>query len=782
MHFKFFGRDIVLPNYVVYSICGCVSGVLILGLVTAYASLTKLPSASQEAIELAAVEYEELTPILWNDTTYSDVLLSSDGSQSNSVIPLNPTIENLLIALANAIHLEKFNDAQKLIPLLQGKATNKSQELELKFRQAQIAFFLEKHEDVVDLLTEPAKTTDANTNVDDTLPLFPIQRKDVVTLRDVLILLMKSQEILELEQDLVATLIQLDPLLPKDERIVNQARILKLMESFDSLSFQLLKENFNHESIAGWNALSEILRIESVDERAQEVQSWRDQYVSHPAEQQLLKQYLSLEEPSDDSKEIVMLLPITSTFGKAAQAFYEGFMASRNADKRIDKPMVSVQDIGENPRLVPVHYRNAVGDGASFIVGPLGRKAVDTLISSVRPTVRTLVIGNIPERRVSSNLYGISLSPEPDARQAAQRAFSAGHRYAGIVRNDTEWGERVATAFAEEWELLGGQIVDNHSIAPEISDYSLPIQQLFGLNKSAARKISLELELDLDLEFTPRRREDFDFIFFATNAEQAQLLVPQIKFFQGHDLDLYAISNMYGGKPNPATDADLDGIMFGDMRWVLDVAILPEQETSEPTLKSKFNAGSENRFTNTILRTEIASRLLTYTPAVTPITTERIATIEQITAAPISSRLIRSTPVNPVTGPRTAAPSATPKISKKITAVLANTPISSLLARIKGRASNPYHHTALDRLYALGLESYQLIPTLPTLRENPNRRHFGKAMDISIQSDGNAQRHLTWAKFTDGLPVIAKRNKFYSPRAISAPSNTNTFRYDNSNR
>ena len=64
-----------------------------------------------------------------------------------------------------------------------------------------------------------------------------------------------------------------------------------------------------------------------------------------------------------------------------------------------------------------------------------------------------------------------------------------------------------------------------------------------------------------------------------------------------------------------------------------------------------------------------------------------------------------------------------------------------------------YFHTGLDRLYALGLESYRLIPELESLRAQPARRHYGAAVDVSVGADGNARRHLTWARFERGLPL-----------------------------
>ena len=213
----------------------------------------------------------------------------------------------------------------------------------------------------------------------------------------------------------------------------------------------------------------------------------------------------------------------------------------------------------------------------------------------------------------------------------------------------------------------------------------------------------MSAQLNINLEFTPRRRDDIDFLFLAANADQARLLVPQLRFFQAHDLALYATSYVYSGKPDPAVDADLDGIIFGDMNWILDAAVLPEPEPA-PALTFEAETDSE---------TAIESRPL---PDGQP---------ETETAAALEGG------AEPVESPPPLVAAQPPS----------------------GRETDPYYHTDLDRLYALGLDSYPLISGLKALRSNQGWRYFGKAVDLSVRTDGNIWRHLTWARFERGMPV-----------------------------
>lgn len=561
----------------------------------------------------------------------------------------------LLPAISGFIEQGELATAQTLVGRLQAKPMTGFQRHSLQMHRAQLAQALGRHSRAIGWLRQLEQSPNLSAQT------------EARRLR----LLADSQQVLNRSADALATLLRRDALPELPDRAVNQQRILALIDSLDPLSRLLLRENPPDASVDGWVALNEVLRFEIPADRAAGIGQWRTLYPGHPAQQLLNDQRLAAEQ-TPPYQHIAILLQLTSSVGQAAQAFYEGFMASHRADRSTKRPTVSLYDIGAEPSLISLYYRAAIDDGADFIVGPLGRQAVNDLLAAAPTELPVLMIGNIPEGKTAPNLYGISLSPEREARQAAERAFFDGHRQAGILSSESEWGGRVAAAFARQWEFLGGTVVENKTFPREVSDYSRTVQKALGLDRSLARARLLTLQTGVRLEFTPRRRDDIDFLFLAANAGEARLLVPHLRFFQAHDLALYATARVYSGKPDPATDADLDGIVFGDMDWVLDSAVLP---APAPQAEAETGTAPEQR--------------------------------------------------------QAAVPPAAHRAGQ----------------------SRPYYHTDLDRLYALGLESYRLIPELEALRNNQWRRHYGKAVDLSVEADGNILRHLTWARFDQGLPV-----------------------------
>ena len=66
----------------------------------------------------------------------------------------------------------------------------------------------------------------------------------------------------------------------------------------------------------------------------------------------------------------------------------------------------------------------------------------------------------------------------------------------------------------------------------------------------------------------------------------------------------------------------------------------------------------------------------------------------------------------------------------------------------------PYGHTQLDRLYALGMDSYAIIPYLNRISSENAVRFNGVTSGLSLDNDGRLHRQLLWARFKRGVPRL----------------------------
>lgn len=384
--------------------------------------------------------------------------------------------------------------------------------------------------------------------------------------------LLRSQLILGLPLEAVLSLVNHDRQLDGQNRLDNQQTLLEVLRDMPPLNLLLLQENSADPDLVGWISLANTLNVSNDDSLVLNLHDWRASYPNHPLHPSLLRAFTGMPEQfgalhAEQYRQIGLLLPLTSAYGDAGRAFRDGFIAAHTNDYAPNKPALRVYDIGGEPRQSRTYYRTAQAEGADFIVGPLGRTAVTQLLRSYRLQTPTLLLADIPPTRVAQHLYSFSLSPQNEARQAAKKAFADGHRYATVLAIDGEWGQRVAKAFITEWQNLGGVIAAAHTFPDGHADYGQLIANHLGLDKSRARHSNLEAVLGTNLQFTPRRNTAIDSIFLAANVDQARLFVPQLRFYQAHDLPIYTTFYAYHGTPNAAFDADLNGLIFSDIQW-----------------------------------------------------------------------------------------------------------------------------------------------------------------------------------------------------------------------
>ena len=97
-------------------------------------------------------------------------------------------------------------------------------------------------------------------------------------------------------------------------------------------------------------------------------------------------------------------------------------------------------------------------DGASIVVGPLLKNNVDELIKSNTP-LNVLALNQPESVQSRANICYFALSPEDEARDAARHIREQGKQSPLLLIPRSALGDRVANAFAQEWQKLGGGTV-----------------------------------------------------------------------------------------------------------------------------------------------------------------------------------------------------------------------------------------------------------------------------------------------------------------------------------
>ena len=97
-------------------------------------------------------------------------------------------------------------------------------------------------------------------------------------------------------------------------------------------------------------------------------------------------------------------------------------------------------------------------DGASIVVGPLLKNNVEELMRS-NTSLNVLALNQPEHVENRANICYFALSPEDEAHDAARHIFEQGRHAPLLLVPRSALGERVSTAFADEWKKLGGGVV-----------------------------------------------------------------------------------------------------------------------------------------------------------------------------------------------------------------------------------------------------------------------------------------------------------------------------------
>lgn len=267
-------------------------------------------------------------------------------------------------------------------------------------------------------------------------------------------------------------------------------------------------------TLQGWLDLQQVwfTKRNSPQELQAGIADWRVRYPQNPAATTPPTALSNLQNlrPASANK-IALLLPLNGQAGVFGKAIQKGFEDARNgvlrpapaavapAPEQADSPeatsdtgatispasvtvdeLLKTQQVNPQPQPVasgsapnpsseikvydttsqPVEQilAQAQQDGASLVVGPLLKNDVDRMLNS--NTLLNVLALNQPEHiSARPNVCYFALSPEDEARDAAEHIWAQGKRSPLVLAPRNALGDRTTRAFAEAWQQLGGGTV-----------------------------------------------------------------------------------------------------------------------------------------------------------------------------------------------------------------------------------------------------------------------------------------------------------------------------------
>lgn len=359
-----------------------------------------------------------------------------------------------------------------------------------------------------------------------------------------------------------------------DQQQEIQDNLWSSMQHITETELQSLAGAANSYQLLGWIELARVMERNSSNLKQQlaALSQWRRVWARHYAAALLPSPLLRLEQNwQQRPRKLALMLPITDAAGLAIQ---EGFFSAYYEDLTIDTqvPEIRVYNTAGVNDILPI-YEDAINDGADLVIGPLSKPHVTQLHQLGELPVTTLALNyaDTEPRRAdgsgTSSLFQLGLAPEDEIEQVSAMAWDSGLRNAAILV--PAGSQRLSDHFEDLWEQLGGELVATVSYGSG-DDYGDIIKRLMAIDESErrAREIA-DLLPRSSVEFIPRRRQDIDFIMLIANASQGRQLKPTLAFYYAGDVPVYARPSINDGRNDPATNGDLDGIVFTEAPWIL---------------------------------------------------------------------------------------------------------------------------------------------------------------------------------------------------------------------
>lgn len=376
---------------------------------------------------------------------------------------------------------------------------------------------------------------------------------------------------------LVQELIMQEPMLKNDYEVkLNHDRIWNHLKQMSLQQIKSGRDTTQHLELKGWLALAAISKTPNIDKSSlkEQLTAWSRKYPNHPGNNKITTILNSTssatvtpyqDEPkeqavnnnskntsttpklggikpapsSDDQQNIAVILPLTGNLSSIGNTLLKGIKEAQ--EKYANNIRLKVYNSSTSS--IEGLYQTAVDRGADFIIGPFNKAKIVNL-KNINLTVPTLGLNYVS--RTSKNFYQFGLSPEDEAVQMAQYTMNKGQKRIAILAPASAWGMRVQNAIRTAVIERGGKIIVIESYQ-NVSNSYLP---------TAKRVAKLTNELDA--------------ILIAASPSQARILYPNLRQVISR-LPIYATSHVFNGIAAPHNDAQLDGLIYTETPWILDM-------------------------------------------------------------------------------------------------------------------------------------------------------------------------------------------------------------------
>ncbi|WP_220720262.1 penicillin-binding protein activator [Agarivorans litoreus] len=365
--------------------------------------------------------------------------------------------------------------------------------------------------------------------------------------------------------------IELDRYLSEEARETNHQTIWQLLKPLTAFTLRSFQQPGN-ELRNGWLEIVAISNDpkQSPEKLVAKLQTWKTEYPAHPALDYVagdLAKALSIT-PYTPQK-IAVLLPLSGKYQNNGLAVKDGLVSAFLDSQTEFTGDTELVFYDTQSQAMETLYPQLEQDQIDFIVGPLLKSQLRSLLS-LAPTQPVFALNDVQAGEQDQQFF-FPLSPEDEAKQAAQFMAQREEQNPLLLAPQSSLGKRMAESFTEEWQTLSSSPVDVIYYANR-NDLQRAVRKLLHTDMSQQRISQFKQILGQDLEAEVRSRSDANSLYLVGNNTETKL----IKAFIDVTVSpfavsprLYASSRSYD-KNDETSENELDGIYISEMPWILE--------------------------------------------------------------------------------------------------------------------------------------------------------------------------------------------------------------------
>lgn len=347
-----------------------------------------------------------------------------------------------LLAIRKLIDENKVVEAQNTMAELNTAEFNDDQKVEFQLLSAQLAALQKQNKQAVELLKN---LTNVLLSPSQQLRVYQTQAKIAENRKDVI--------------EIVRARSNMDRYLTDNRsRQENNDKIWAALRNANRGMLAKASVEAGEIALAGWLALINTYNenVRNPADLPRAIENWKLQYPSHSAAQLQpteLQNVANFQQTQLNS--VGLLLPLSADAKVLGDIIKRGF----DDAKGNDSTPVQVYDTDSVP--VSELIDQAKQQGVHTLIGPLLKSRVNELIAN--PEIRdlnVLALNATPNSRAIGKLCYYGLSPEAEARSAAEKMFRDRVANAVVIAPQDDFGQRSSDAFAQRWRQLTNRDID----------------------------------------------------------------------------------------------------------------------------------------------------------------------------------------------------------------------------------------------------------------------------------------------------------------------------------